>query len=86
MLAPALPKEKHMADLDLEGRPKKETRVEAKPVETPAQEAKNMLEVIPSRTGNELIVIAKMLESMNKNIAFLANTIYSHLNPEKKNG
>jgi len=48
--------------------------------------ADGLLELIPSRTGNELIVIAKMLESMNKNIAFLANTIYNHLNPEKKNG
>ena len=75
-----------MADLDLEGRPKKETRVDAKPVVTAPQEAKNMLEVIPSRTGNELIVIAKMLESMNKNLAFLATTVYNHLNPEKKNG
>ena len=75
-----------MADLDLEGNPKKETRVDAKAMDTPPTEIKNQLEVTPTRSGNELIIICKMLESVNKNLAFLATTIYNHLNPEKKNG
>jgi len=75
-----------MADLDLEGNPKKETRVDKKVIDTPAQEIKNQLELIPARNGNELVIIAKMLESINKNLAFLATTVHNHLNPEKKNG
>jgi|WetSurMetagenome_2_1015567.scaffolds.fasta_scaffold293737_2 hypothetical protein len=75
-----------MADLDLEGNPKKETHVEKKVIETPPQEVKNQLEIVPGRAGNELVIICKMLESINKNIAFIGTTIYNHLNPEKKNG
>lgn len=76
-----------MADLDLEGNaPKKEVVVDKKPVEGPPQEVSNRIELIPARNGNELVILVKMLESINKNLAFLANTIHNHLNPEKKNG
>jgi len=85
-----------MADLDIHGQapsqgpevtePKKTVVVEKKVVDGPPQQAKNMFELIPARTGNELVVLVKMLESINKNLAFLADTIHAHLNPEKKNG
>lgn len=75
-----------MADLDLEGNPKKETHVDSKLIDTEAKENKNMFQLVPSNNGNELVVIVKMLEAINKNIALLATTIYKHLNPEKKNG
>jgi len=73
-----------MADLDLEGNPKKETHVETKAVDAPPQEAKNMIQLNPSVNGNELVIMVKMLEALNRNVAFLANTIYEHLNPGKK--
>lgn len=46
------------------------------------------IELTPTyiRGGNELVVIAKMLESLNRNVAFLAQTIHLHLNPEVKDG
>jgi len=85
-----------MADLNIHGQapsqgpdatePKKTVVVDKKVVDGPPQEAKNMMELIPARNGNEMVILVKMLESINKNLAFLANTIHAHLNPEKKNG
>ena len=77
-----------MADLDLEGNPvpKKEVKVDSKPVEGEMRETKNMIQLNPSQAGNELVVMVKMLEGINRNLALLATTIYNHLNGVKKNG
>lgn len=70
--------------------PPEQTKTEATVVpEKPTLRApKEGMELIPSyiKSGNELVVIAKILESINKNIAFLAQTINLHLNPETKDG
>ena len=44
------------------------------------------LELFPTQNGNELFVISKMLEALNKNVAFLSVTIDKHLNPDKYKG
>jgi ABC-type uncharacterized transport system substrate-binding protein len=83
-----------MADLKEDGTPLEvkgeavpptETSVSKEEKEIPATEAKAGIELRPSyvQSGNELVVIVKMLESLNKNLAFLATTIHKHLNPEK---
>lgn len=91
-----------MADIDLQGRkpedvpePKEDTNakvtevIEKKPLpesEQKIQQPSGMVQLVPSRNGNEMVVLIQILSSINRNLAFLAKTIAEHLNPEKKNG
>ena len=58
----------------------------------PPEQVKGGFELFASQPGNELFAMVRMLEALNKNVAFLAVTIDKHLNPdkykveEKKNG
>ena len=67
--------------------PAGEPTVEKKPIEgaKPVTQ-KAGIELVPSyvRQGNELVVIAKMLESINKNLAFLAQSVARLIDEEKK--
>ena len=65
---------------------KSHLREEITPLPPVNQELKNAIELKPSyvQQGNEMVVMVKMLESINKNIAFLAQTIFQHLNPDQK--
>jgi hypothetical protein len=86
-----------MADIDLQGRkpedvpevsenqnPEKKVSVTKTPVEPELKEASGLVQLVPTRGGNELTVAIQMLASINKNLAFLASTIYKHLNPDGK--
>ena len=86
-----------MADLNIEGNaptnPTKEDKdakrthvTKEKVAEPELKDTKGQIQIIPSTTGNEMTVLIQMLASLNKNVAFLASTIYKHLNPEVKDG
>lgn len=92
-----------MADIDQQGRkpedippvtenpnPVKTVNVEKKPLpegERNVKQASDLIEMIPSKPGNEMIVLIQLLSSLNRNLAFLATTIHKHLNLDvKKNG
>jgi len=87
-----------MADLNKEGtapaNPVKENdskegktkSVKEKKVQEELKDTSDMFKLIPSQSGNEMVAIIKILATMNKNLSFLANTIYLHLNPEVKDG
>lgn len=55
-----------------------------------AQERSDMMKVIPTQhvQGNEMLALLKMLEGLNKNVAFLASTVHRYCFPDeaKKNG
>lgn len=52
------------------------------------QNATDTFKVEPTQhvQGNELVAICRLLAGINKNLAFLATTVYKHLNPEGKDG
>ena len=86
-----------MSDLNLEGTAPqnvptedkdaaRETRTTMKPLDPEVDEAQKMFRITPTVhvQGNEMIAIIRMLEAINKNMAFLATTVHRHLNPERK--
>jgi len=87
-----------MADLNPEGtapaNPTKENneqngktkKTTTKPADPELKETGDAFKVNPSVQGNELVAIVRLLAGINKNLAFLAGTIYKHLNPEVKDG
>lgn len=75
-----------MGDLPIEkGHEDQKTR-RTDVIPTPAEMKKipGAFQVIESVKGNEAMAIIKMLEGINKNLAFLAATINNHLNPPVK--
>ena len=75
-----------MADIPLAGRegPKKTVQQSETPASPELRSPTSGFELFPSRQGNELVAVVKMLESINRNLAFLAKTVYEHLNPQGK--
>lgn len=54
-----------------------EPTVDKKPIEGQAKETKNGIELVQTyvRQGNEMVVVAKILESMNRNLAVIAQAV-----------
>jgi len=91
-----------MADIDLQGRkeipevvenpnPVKTVNVEKKALPESEQKVKtasDLIELIPTKEGNEMVVLIQLLSSLNRNIAFLATTVSKFVTQQeqKKNG
>lgn len=93
-----------MADIDQQGRkpedippvaenpnPVKTVNVEKNLLPESEQKVKtasDLIELVPSKPGNEMVVLVQLLSSLNRNIAFLATTVSKYVTQQeqKKNG